>query len=123
MGDMRTATNTGTDWCPPTKELKNSQLIKLVGETRQRPETHSPEIEIVHERPKRESIVPLLTRKRVDSGSAKPLEDAWFCDSNQVPAELADASQPLVVESESRFKVEALPPPPKNSKPVYPIHH
>src|SRR2546423_4883748 len=104
MGNMRTASNTGTEWCPPTKELKNSQLIKLVGETRRKPETLSPE------RPKRESIVPLVTRKRVDSGSAKPLEDAWFCDSNPTPTDLPDASQPLELEidSESRFKVESI---------------
>ena len=79
---------TGNEWCSPTKELKNSQLIKLVGETRKRG-TDNLEVEVV-----REDVKPI------------PIE-ALFPDSAPVKAPI-EASLPVSIEgSNSRFKIDA----------------
>lgn len=97
---------TGSEWCGPTKEVGNSQLMKLVGQTRRRV---TDELEVV-----RDTAPPTLP----DSSSSKhavPLADPVWFDSVVTKAASIDPpidpSKPVDIDgSNSRFELDEVVP-------------
>lgn len=98
-----TSKPTGNEWCGPTKEVGNSQLMKLVGQTRRRA-TDNLEAELVRDEPR---VLP-------DSSSSKhaaPLADPVWFDSSVIRVAAVDPpidpSKPVEIDgSNSRFKLD-----------------
>ena len=105
---MRASKATG-EWCPPTKELKSSQLSRLISETRRRDDA-AVQLEVVRDEP---------TRKVPDGSQAMPpapLEDMLFSESVLAPM-TEEFAVPVSLESESRYRVD---PPARASQSVLP---
>jgi hypothetical protein len=95
-----TSKATGSEWCPPTRELDDAQLLKLVGRTRHSTGELEPE--------------PAPAGIALLRDSAAPLENVLFTESAAIALSsddlVEDFSKPLTLEpTASRFKLEPKP--------------